>query len=88
MVSILKVNAIRKSNGKVEVAHIMIKNSNDEVVTITLERVSYIPNFWTNIVSITTEIDNDKSELGNKGKVMTLTNPKTKVTLEFWNIFP
>lgn len=65
-----------------------IKNSDKKELTITLKKVSYIPSFCTNIVSITTSINDYKSELGNKGRVITLKNPKTKETLEFWKIFP
>ena len=55
---------------------------------MTLVNVSYIPSFWRNLLSITKEINQEKAKLGNKGNVMTLTNPKDGHTIDFWNIFP
>ena len=65
-----------------------IRNKENQDNTLTLVNVSYIPTFWTNLLSITTAINQYESKLGNRGNIMTLTIPKDGITIEFWKIFP
>ena len=67
---------------------LVIKNIDYKQQTITLIGLSYVPTFWCNLISITTEININKSILSNDGFIMILYNPKTNKIVEFWKLFP
>ena len=76
--SVVKIKLIGDLNLKV-------KNRDQQICNLTLKYVSYIPEFWCNLLSITYAIKDNKTKMTNDGRVIILSRGNFKI--EFPKIF-